>query len=66
MFDVVQGDPMSIFLIVVGFIIARFGAGLFVVGEAKGGQDAGSGLLTLVVQLVGWGMVIWGIFRMFT
>ena len=57
---------MSVLLIVIGFIIARFGAGLFVVGEAKGGQDSGSGLVTLVVQLVGWGMIIWGVVRLFT
>lgn len=57
---------MSVLLIVIGFIIARFGAGLFVVGEAKGGQDSGSGLVTLVIQLVGWGMIIWGVVRLFT
>ena len=32
---------MSIFLIIFGSIIWRFGAGLFVVGEARGGQDTG-------------------------
>ena len=57
---------MSIILIIVGFIIARFGAGLFVVGEAKGGQDTGTGLVTLVVQLVGWGLIVWGVVRLFT
>ena len=56
---------MSVLLIFVGFIIARFGAGLFVVGEAKGGQDTGTGLVTLVVQLVGWGLIIWGVVRFF-
>lgn len=57
---------MSVLLIVIGFIIARFGAGLFVVSEVKGGQETGSGLVTLVVQLVGWGMIIWGVVRLFT
>ena len=56
---------MSVLLIFVGFITARFGAGLFVVGEAKGGQDTGTGLFTLVVQLVGWGLIIWGVVRFF-
>lgn len=57
---------MSVLLIIVGFVIARFGAGLFIVGEAKGGQDAGTGIITLVVQLVGWGLIIWGVVRLFT
>ena len=57
---------MSVLLIVIGFIIARFGAGLFVVSEVKGGQETGSGLVTLVIQLVGWGMIIWGVVRLFT
>ncbi|MFM6990486.1 MAG: hypothetical protein ACKOWD_04165 [Rhodoferax sp.] len=57
---------MSILLIIVGFIIAKFGAGLFAVGEARGGQDTGAGLITLVVQLVGWGLIIWGVVRLFT
>ena len=50
---------MSILLIIVGFIIARFGAGLFIVGEVKGGQDTGTEFITLVVQLIGWCLMIW-------
>ncbi len=57
---------MSFVLIIVGFIIARFGAGLFVVGEAHGGQSAGSGIITLVVQVTGWALIIWGVIRLFT
>ena len=57
---------MSILLIIVGFIIARFGAGLFIVGEVKGGQDTGTEFITLVVQLIGWCLMIWGVVRLFT
>ena len=57
---------MSFVLIIGGFIVARFGAGLFVVGEARGGQSTGGGLVTLIVQLVGWALVIWGMVRLFT
>ena len=56
---------MSILLIIVGSIIWRFGAGLFVVGEAHGGQNAGAGILTLAVQLSGIGLIIWGVVRLF-
>ena len=57
---------MSVLLIIVGLFIARFGAGLFVVGEARGGQDLGAGLVTLIIQLTGWGLVIWGAIRLFS
>jgi hypothetical protein len=56
---------VSVLLIIVGLTIARFGAGLFIVGEAKGGQDTGIGLVTLIVQLAGWGLIIWGVVRLF-
>jgi len=57
---------MSVVLIIVGFIIARFGAGLFIVGEASGGQSTGGGIITLIVQLAGWALVIWGLVLLFT
>ena len=57
---------MSILLIIAGSIIWRFGAGLFVVGEARGGQNAGAGILTLAVQLSGISLIIWGVVRLFS
>jgi hypothetical protein len=57
---------MSVLLIIVGLFIARFGAGLFVVSEAGGGQDLGAGLVTLIIQLTGWGLAIWGAIRLFS
>lgn len=57
---------MSVILIIVGFVIARFGAGLFVVGEAQRGQSTGGGIVTLIVQLTGWALVIWGFVRLFS
>lgn len=57
---------MSILIIITGLIIARFGAGLFFVGEAQGGQSLIGGLLTLIIQLSGWGLVIWGVIRLFS
>lgn len=61
-----NGKTVNFVLVIVGFIIARFGARLFVVGEARGGQSNGSGVVTLLVQLVGWALVIWGLFRVFS
>lgn len=57
---------MGILLIVVGFVIARFGAGLFIGGEARGGQSTGGEVITLVIQVAGWGLVAWGVVRLFT
>lgn len=57
---------MSFVLIIVGFIVARFGAGLFLVGKARGGQSAGAGIITLIIQLVGVTLVIWGVIRLFS
>lgn len=57
---------MSIFLIIVGLVIWRLGAGLFVAGEARGGQDTVSGIVTSAIQLCGIGLVIWGVVRLFT
>lgn len=56
---------MSIALIIIGLIIALLGAGIFKTGEAQGGQSTGGGIITLVVQLAGWGLVIWGFIRLF-
>lgn len=61
-----KDTAMSILMIVAGLMIARFGAGLFVVGEAQGGQSPIGGLLTLIIQLSGWGLVIWGAIRLFS
>lgn len=57
---------MSPLLIILGSVIWRFGAGLFVVGEARGGRSDGAGILTLAVQLSGIGLIIWGVVRLFT
>jgi hypothetical protein len=57
---------MSIFLIIVGLFIARFGANLFVTGEARGGQSDGAGILTLAIQIMGIGMIIFGVIRLFS
>ncbi|MNF70357.1 hypothetical protein D3C84_522650 [compost metagenome] len=57
---------MGIFLIIVGLMIWRFGAGLFVGGEARGGQDTGVGIVTLAIQLCGIGLIIWGVVRLFS
>ena len=57
---------MSVALIIVGFLIARFGALLFVAGESQGGQGLGSGIVTLIIQVGGWALVLWGIIRLFT
>lgn len=56
---------MSVLLIISGLFIARFGAGLFVVGEARGGQELGAGLMTLIILLAGLGLIIWGVIRLF-
>ena len=55
---------MSVFLIIAGFAIARFGARLFVAGEANGGQGPSAGLVTLVVQVVGLALLAWGVVRL--
>lgn len=55
---------MSVAFIIVGFIIARFGAGLFVTGEVRGDQSAAGGIVTLIFQLAGWGLVVWGLARL--
>ena len=57
---------MSILLIILGSVIWRFGAGLFFVGEARGGQNAGAGILTLVIQISGMGLIIWGVVKLFS
>lgn len=57
---------MSIILIIVGFFIARFGAGLFIVDEARGGQNTAKGIVTLLIQLLGWGLVVFGAIRLFS
>lgn len=56
---------MSIALIVIGFIVARFGALVFKASETNGGQSTLGGLLTLAAQLGGWGLIIWGIVLFF-
>ena len=57
---------MSIVLIIIGFVIARFGARLFAVGESGGGQSTGAGIITLVIQVTGCALVIWGVVRLFS
>lgn len=57
---------MSILFIILGSFIWRFGAGIFVIGEARGGQNNGTGILTLAVQLSGIGLIIWGVVRLFS
>lgn len=57
---------MSIVLIVLGLMITRFGAGVFAAGEARGGQDLGGGLITLLIQITGIGFMIWGVVRLFS
>ncbi|MDO8401913.1 MAG: hypothetical protein Q7T27_00315 [Pseudomonas sp.] len=57
---------MSILLIILGSVIWRFGAVIFFVGEARGGQNAGTGILTLAIQLSGMGLIIWGVVRLFS
>jgi len=57
---------MSIVLIVLGLMVARFGARIFVTGEARGGQDLGAGLITLLIQITGIGLVVWGVVRLFS
>lgn len=56
---------MSVLLIIAGYVTFRFGAGLFAAGEARGGQDLGAGILTLMLLLTGLGLVIWGVIRLF-
>lgn len=57
---------MSILLIILGSVIWRFGAGLFIVGEARGGQNDGVGILTLSTQLLGIALIVWGVVRLFS
>lgn len=57
---------MSILFIIAGFVIARFGARLFVNSDSRNEQNAIVGSITLFVQLLGWGLVIWGLIRIFS
>ena len=61
-----NGKKMSIVLIIIGFLIARFGASIFFTGDAQGGQSTGAGLITLIIQVAGWGLMIWGLIRLFS
>jgi uncharacterized membrane protein YidH (DUF202 family) len=57
---------MSILFIIIGFVIARFGARLFVNSDSRNEQNAAIGFITLFVQLLGWGLIIWGLIRLFS
>ena len=57
---------MSVLLIVVGLVIANFGARIFRGDQMEGGQSTLGGLLTLILQLSGWGLAIWGVVRLFS
>jgi uncharacterized membrane protein YidH (DUF202 family) len=57
---------MSVLFIIIGFVIARFGARLFVNSDSRNEQNAAVGFITLFVQLLGWGLIIWGLIRLFS
>ena len=57
---------MSVFLIIIGLVIANFGARVFRGDQMEGGQSTLGGLLTLILQLSGWGLAIWGVVKLFT
>ena len=56
---------MSIVLIIVGLLVASFGARIFRNAQSGGEQSTLGGLLTLLIQLGGWALVIWGAIRLF-
>ena len=56
---------MGVLLIIAGIVIAVFGARMFRNDHAEGGQSTLGGLFTLLLQLGGIALVIWGISRFF-
>jgi hypothetical protein len=56
---------MSFFIVIIGLVVARLGAKLFIAGESQGGQGLGSGLVTLAILLLGFGMIVYGVVRFF-
>ncbi len=58
---------MSIVLIVIGFMIAVFGANLFRMPESQKSEalkSIGGGIVILVIQLTGWALVAFGVIKL--
>ena len=55
---------MSILLIVVGFILLQVGARTHI--ASGGNQQLGGGLITLVMQVGGIGLMIYGLVKLFS
>jgi hypothetical protein len=58
---------MSIVLIIVGFMIAVFGAKLFTMpsaGKSDALKSPGGGIVILVIQLTGWALVVAGVVKL--
>jgi len=55
---------MSVVLIVVGFILLQIGARTHVASD--GNQQLGSGLITLIMQVGGIGLMIYGLVKLFS
>jgi len=57
---------MSIALIIVGFMLWQFGARIhFAANSQSGGQNLISGFACLIMQLIGIGMIFWGVASFF-
>lgn len=58
---------MGIALIIGGFMIAVFGAKLFTMPESEKSEalkSSGGGLVILIIQLTGWGLVVFGVVKL--
>ena len=56
---------MSIIIILLGYVLWQVGARIHFGAAANGGQNLGAGILTLIVQCTGVGMIIWGAVKLF-
>ncbi len=60
---------MSVVMLVLGFIIAVFGANTFRTPEplrAAIFQGSFGGLVIFIIQLTGWGLMIYGLIKLFS